>query len=109
MRNWRSTTLQSNGIGRMIRTGVRSSSNQFSLIRRRLLSTARPPPATPVVSPALKANAKSAGAGLRSAIVSTTLLVATGAFLLYAHDSRAGVHRFVFLYSCPGVVLLAKI
>ncbi|KAK4701008.1 dihydroorotate dehydrogenase, partial [Phenoliferia sp. Uapishka_3] len=48
---------------------------------------------------------KSAGKGLRSAALSTVLITGTAAFIYYARDSQAGVHRWVGL---PIVAALTK-
>ncbi|KAL8287614.1 hypothetical protein RQP46_003472 [Phenoliferia psychrophenolica] len=76
---------------------------------RRFLATAPTPVPTPepvaAAASAVSKGAKSASSGVRSAVLSAALLTGTAAFLYYAHDSRAGIHRWVLL---PAVGLLTK-
>ncbi|GAA5907522.1 hypothetical protein JCM8208_001403 [Rhodotorula glutinis] len=54
------------------------------------------PPAPPAV-PSLPSRPSGPGFGkrLRSLLLSSALFLGTGAFLVYAYDSRAGVHRWI--------------
>lgn len=55
-----------------------------------------PPPPPPAPEPTPPAGgAGSAGKRLKSFLLSTALFLGSGAFLAYAYDSRAGVHRCV--------------
>lgn len=55
-----------------------------------------PPPPPPAPQPTPSAGgAGSAGKRLKSFLLSTALFLGSGAFLAYAYDSRAGVHRCV--------------
>ncbi|BGP33236.1 Dihydroorotate dehydrogenase (quinone), mitochondrial [Rhodotorula toruloides] len=55
-----------------------------------------PPPPPPAPEPTPPAGgAGSAGKRLKSFLLSTALFLGSGAFLAYAYDSRAGVHRWL--------------
>ncbi|EMS19250.1 dihydroorotate oxidase [Rhodotorula toruloides NP11] len=55
-----------------------------------------PPPPPPAPQPTPSAGgAGSAGKRLKSFLLSTALFLGSGAFLAYAYDSRAGVHRWL--------------
>ncbi|GAA6010106.1 hypothetical protein JCM10207_007561 [Rhodosporidiobolus poonsookiae] len=54
----------------------------------------QPAPPTPVAQPSA---GPSAGSRLRSFLLSSAFLLGTSAFLLYAYDSRAGIHRWLTL------------
>lgn len=50
-------------------------------------------PAPAPASPSSRSSGPGAGKRLKSLLVSSALFLGTGAFLAYAYDSRAGVHR----------------
>lgn len=58
------------------------------------------PPAPPIVHHAAAAG-RGAASRLRSLLKSTLLFLGTGALLVYAYDSRAGIHRYKPSLSCP--------
>jgi hypothetical protein len=72
-----------------------------AMLRTQLRAAARPALRRPVANPTAPARFLAtappppAASGLRSFLYSSLLVLGTGAFLVYAHDSRAGVHRYV--------------
>ena len=71
----------------------RSLSLVRPLIARRFVSTAPTPSPSPGGAGGGGGKKSSSGSGLRSALVSTAVLSGAAAFMYYAHDSRAGIHR----------------
>ncbi|KAI5478124.1 dihydroorotate oxidase [Pseudohyphozyma bogoriensis] len=76
----------------MLRASLRSRS-----ALRRPYSTVPPSPPPPPAPVAAPPRPSSSSGGFRSALYSTAFLLGTGAFLYYAHDSRAGVYRWVVM------------
>lgn len=58
-----------------------------------MISTSRPLLRRQVRSLATGASRPSSFSRVRSGIISTVLVVGAGAFIVYAQDSRAGVHK----------------